>query len=677
VTICTKIAVIICAYTEKRWSDLGRAVSSLEAQSRRPDEIILVIDHNAALLNRARVHFPQCRVVENTKAQGLSGARNSGIHATDAELIGFLDDDAEADVNWLHILESALDDPRVLGVGGLIVPRWSAGKPAWFPDEFLWVVGCSHRGLPTTRAEVRNLVGASMLIRRQVFATVGGFRSEIGRVGALPLGCEETEFCIRARQQLPGSVFLYEPQAIVYHHVPPQRGSWRYFQSRCYAEGVSKALVSRLVGSQAGLSAERAHAFKTLPLGAFRGLSDVVRRRDLSGLGRAAAIIAGLFITAFGYVRGVRAPRPFSADRPLKILMVSARYFPFAGGTETHTYEVSRRLAALGHAVTVLTTDPSGDLPQQEVHAGVHIRRVRAYPRQRDYYFAPGLFSVITSGDWDVVHLQGYHTLVAPLTMLAARIARIPYVVTFHSGGHSSALRNSIRSVQRLLLKPLLEGAAQLIGVSNFEAHLFADSLNLNRSRFVVIPNGASLPELTQPIERDPEPLIVSSGRLEHYKGHHKVIAALPKMLEQRSDVQLRIAGIGPYEGELHRLVNDLGVGDHVEIKGIPSDNRYGMAELIARASVVVLFSEYEAHPVAVMEALSVKRPVLVADTSGLSELAQRGLVRAIPLDSSATELASAIIQQIEQPLIPADVTLPNWDYCAAQLLATYQAVLR
>ncbi|NJR12906.1 glycosyltransferase [bacterium] len=255
--------------------------------------------------------------------------------------------------------------------------------------------------------------------------------------------------------------------------------------------------------------------------------------------------------------------------------------------------------------------------------------------------------------------------------------AGIPYVVTFHSGGHSSSVRNMMRSLQRLLLKPLLERAAQLIGVSQFEADFFSESLDIDRSRFVVVPNGAHLPKLDHAVEPAPYPLIVSSGRLERYKGHHHVIAAFAKLLQRRADARLRIAGTGSYEPELEQLVTELGIQDKVEIKAIPATNRQGMAELLSRASLVVLFSEYEAHPLAVMEALSLKRPVLVADTSGLSELAQRGLVRALPLECGPQALADAMYEQLESPLIASDVKLPTWEDCADSLLDVYQCVLR
>jgi cellulose synthase/poly-beta-1,6-N-acetylglucosamine synthase-like glycosyltransferase len=243
-------------------------------------------------------------VIENHEAQGLSGARNSGIAVAQGDLIAFMDEDASADPTWLESLYGAYDDPSVMGVGGMISPLWLVGQPSWFPDEFNWVVGCTYRGVSDYPAQVRNLIGCNMSLRRDIFLSIGPFRSEIGRIGALPYGCEETELCIRANQRFPDRKFIYLPYARVTHRVPAQRGQFQYFRARCYAEGLSKALVTRLVGGSDGLSSERTYTFQTLPAGIVRGIWDAIRHHDLSGLGRAGAIIAGLAFTTLGYLAG-------------------------------------------------------------------------------------------------------------------------------------------------------------------------------------------------------------------------------------------------------------------------------------------------------------------------------------------------------------------------------------
>ena len=368
-------------------------------------------------------------------------------------------------------------------------------------------------------------------------------------------------------------------------------------------------------------------------------------------------------------------------SKSLNVLFVAARYFPYMGGMETHVYEVGRRLAHAGVKITILTTDISGKLPIVEKSDGMQIHRVRSWPADKDYYIAPDIYRFISRGHWDLIHCQGYHNMVPPLAMLAAWRANIPYMLTFHSGGHSSFFRNALRGLQWKVLRPLLRRAQKLICVSEFEAAFFREQLRLPAETFVVIPNGAHLTKMSEVTatatdEVDDNSLIVSIGRLERYKGHHRLIAALPKVREQVPNARLLILGAGPYESALRKIARKLGIADCIEIRSVPASDRRAMAEILSRAALVALLSEYEAHPIAVMEALALRRPVLVTDTSGLRELAERGLVRAVALKSTSGQIAEEVVRQIEEPLIPMPVHLPTWDDCASKLLALYQDVV-
>src|SRR5712692_9419900 len=225
------VSVIICAYTEERWSNLGAAVASIQKQSAAPREIILVIDHNRPLFERARAAISGVLIIENCEPKGLSGARNTGIAVAQGTLIAFLDDDAVAEPDWLALLCECCKDSQVLGVGGVVEPLWSDKRPVWFPPEFHWVVGCSYQNLPEQPTVVRNRYGGCLCIRRTVFEGIGGFRNGIGRVGADLMGGEETELCIRATQQWPNKAFFCEPRAHIHHHISAQRSTWRYFCS--------------------------------------------------------------------------------------------------------------------------------------------------------------------------------------------------------------------------------------------------------------------------------------------------------------------------------------------------------------------------------------------------------------------------------------------------------------
>ncbi|WP_374215032.1 glycosyltransferase family 2 protein [Streptomyces longispororuber] len=301
-------SVVICVYTEDRWSDILAAVDSVRTQSYPAVETLLVVDHNPALLERLAKEYKEAagiRVLANAGPRGLSAGRNTGIAASDADIIAFLDDDAVAERDWLRHFVAGYADPKVMAVGGRTEPVWASGRrPVWFPEEFDWVVGCTYKGLPPGRVKVRNVLGGNASFRRTAFDVAGGFATGIGRDGdKRPLGCEETELCIRLSRARPDAVLLIDDRSVIHHRVPAGREQFAYFRTRTYAEGLSKALVARSVGADKGLESERAYTSRVLPAGVARGVRDFVLGRP-GGAGRAGAIVAGVATAAGGYVLG-------------------------------------------------------------------------------------------------------------------------------------------------------------------------------------------------------------------------------------------------------------------------------------------------------------------------------------------------------------------------------------
>jgi GT2 family glycosyltransferase len=290
------IAVVICAHDEGRWNDLQDACASVDRQSLRAREVVVVVDHNDALLERVRRDLPSVIAVPNTHAPGLGGARNSGVAASSGSIVAFMDDDAVASPEWLALLAEQYSQEAVAGVGGSIVPMWPKIRPRWFPAEFDWLVGCTYRGMPETTEAVRNLIGCNMSFRRELLEALGGFR--------LGYGCDETELCIRLGQRWPDAKLLYVPQSSVFHRVPETRTGLRHFLSRAYFEGQSKAVVARVVGATDGLASEYRYTRVVLPAAVRRDLADVVRRGDVYGFARAGATVFGLAFTVAGYAEG-------------------------------------------------------------------------------------------------------------------------------------------------------------------------------------------------------------------------------------------------------------------------------------------------------------------------------------------------------------------------------------
>lgn len=299
-------SVVVCVYTEERLSQIRAALDSIARQTVPPSQVIVVADHNQALCDRLAAEYPNVEVIPSKFDKGLSGARNTGIEHTVGDVVVFLDDDARAEAQWLETLLASYDDESVLGVGGLVLADWSPpGRPAWLPEEFFWVVGCSYRGQPEVKAEVRNPIGANMSFRRSAFDRAGLFDSSVGRTFASsrPLGCEETEFSIRLHKLSPDGRIIYDPRAVVYHYVDQSRATWRYFLSRCLAEGCSKARVSRLSGASAALSSEKSYVSNTILRAVRRELIGVFRPGRRDSAKRLAALSMGTLSAAAGYLK--------------------------------------------------------------------------------------------------------------------------------------------------------------------------------------------------------------------------------------------------------------------------------------------------------------------------------------------------------------------------------------
>jgi GT2 family glycosyltransferase len=218
----------------------------------------------------------------------------------------FLDDDIRVQEGWLTCLLAPFDNPTVVGTGGGVVALWQSGRPSWFPEEFDWVVGASFRGMTTVQSAVRNVWSENMAVRTDVFRTVGGFRTEFGKVGSRS-SPEDTDLCIRMAENVAGASWVYVPDAVAEHHVPVSRASFCYFLKRNYYEGRGKVKMAHLLGRQEKLHDEHNYLLKTLPAGILTRLWGMARHGDMGGLLKAAAIVAGILAAGVGAAAEMRS----------------------------------------------------------------------------------------------------------------------------------------------------------------------------------------------------------------------------------------------------------------------------------------------------------------------------------------------------------------------------------
>jgi glycosyltransferase involved in cell wall biosynthesis len=246
-------SVLICTFN--RAPLLGEALDSLAAISSARRWEVLIVDNNSAdetrsTVERRQAAFPVPLRYLFEGEQGKSRALNAGIAACEGRVIVFGDDDQRFDREWIDQACAPLDaDASMAYTGGPVRPLWDAPPPAWLDlrqAELLGPPGLFDYGPDPFVFEAcgRIAPGGNMAVRRSIFNEVGGFAVDLGRTGTSLLGQEQAEFFERTRAA--GIRGVYIPSMIVFHHVPAERLTERYFRRWWYWRGVSRARFDAL-----------------------------------------------------------------------------------------------------------------------------------------------------------------------------------------------------------------------------------------------------------------------------------------------------------------------------------------------------------------------------------------------------------------------------------------------
>lgn len=240
-----KVSVVICTYTDERFTDTIEAVKSIVEQSYLNTECVLIIDRNTELFDKFKMsNYSESLnnlIIGLSTLSGLSNARNRGVELATGDIIAFIDDDSIADVDWILHLIANYDELNVIGVGGRMNPLWIAGNAKWIPSEFYWAIGCSYRTQRNDKHYVRSTFGSNMSFKSAVFEDVGLFNAQFGLIDDTMRTGEETEFSIRVLSTIENSRIIYDPNAVVFHKIYKYRKSLSFLLRRCYSYGYAIA----------------------------------------------------------------------------------------------------------------------------------------------------------------------------------------------------------------------------------------------------------------------------------------------------------------------------------------------------------------------------------------------------------------------------------------------------
>jgi GT2 family glycosyltransferase len=281
-------------------------VGSLLEQTYPEREVIVVVDGNSELYEKFLSDYRgngTVRAIMVRENRGVSEARNAGIREAGGDILAFMDDDAVADRKWLENLAATYETHDAVAVAGKILPAWTGGKPDYLPEELYWLIGVTHAGFAGDKVtEVRNAFGPNMSFSRKVFETIGTFNRSLGfsKRNAGYFQAEEAELALRMTRAFGKSV-IYNPRAIVYHKVPPEKLRVRVLLRRAFYQGYSKALLRKLSASSGSLAAEQTY-LKALVLHYIPGrLKRAYRPAELY---KASMLIATVICVGMGFVYG-------------------------------------------------------------------------------------------------------------------------------------------------------------------------------------------------------------------------------------------------------------------------------------------------------------------------------------------------------------------------------------
>jgi len=252
----SSISVLICTYN--RAALLRETLDALQ-EMEPPDACsveIVVVDNNSTDKTTAAVaessegaRYPVILIREHR--QGKSFALNAGLSAATGDVLALTDDDVLPAADWLVRIVQAFRTHSVKFVFGKVLPRWQSAPPPelltpqaqdiWGPLAIVDYGDAPSHYTPTCHGQ-RLPIGANLAILRSVLVSIGGWRTDLGKVNNTLISGEDHEIFMRLRRYGCYAGY-YDPEIVVRHLVPTQRMTRRYFRRWFFWHGKTTALM--------------------------------------------------------------------------------------------------------------------------------------------------------------------------------------------------------------------------------------------------------------------------------------------------------------------------------------------------------------------------------------------------------------------------------------------------
>lgn len=216
---------------------------------------------------------------------------------------------------------------------------------------------------------------------------------------------------------------------------------------------------------------------------------------------------------------------------------------------------------------------------------------------------------------------------------------------------HGRRLLGPKVQAHRALYRLGIRAASGFIAVSEDAARAVREQLRPPPGKLVTIPNGIDVDRYGNEVDvaavrarlglRPEGRVIAVVAKLMEQKGHRVLIDALPLIVERHPDLQVVLAGEGPLRDEIAGRVAAAGLGERVHFVG----NRPDIPELLAASDLFVLPSLWEGLPMALLEAMAARLPVVATAVSGSRDVVVDGESGLLVAPADVPALATAMLE--------------------------------
>jgi len=335
-----------------------------------------------------------------------------------------------------------------------------------------------------------------------------------------------------------------------------------------------------------------------------------------------------------------------------RICFLSPRFYPFTGGVEVFSYELTRRLVKRGYEIQVLTTDFESR-PGPDLVDGIKVQRYRIPFFAFRTPIIPHIPLRIPFRECDLIHVISTYPTLTDLAIIVGKTLGKPVLVTHQLDGGADDWvgRSATKLYHQIIASPLIRLTDRVVATS----HSYASTSPILQpilERVEVIPNAVDETTFNPDVEgskitekyglqRTRNVLFV--GRLVPYKGVEYLLSAIETLRHDLPEIHLIIVGDGELKEKLIQQAVSLGIRENVTFTGhLPNSELppfYASSDLTVLPSI----SRLEAFGIALLEAMACGKPVVASSIPGVIEVVEDGVTGYLTPPRDARALAGAI----------------------------------